>query len=43
MPRQKRHGAIGSKLTRKTSSKKTAKRRAIKATMLAGRKAKKKR
>jgi hypothetical protein len=39
----KRHGAIGSKMTRKTRSHKTAKRRAIKAKMLADRKAKKNR
>lgn len=40
---QKRHGAIGSLMTRKTNSPKTAKRRAIKAAMLAARKAKKSR
>lgn len=38
---QKRHGPLGSTLTRKTRSHKTAKRRAIKAKMLADRKAKK--
>ena len=37
----KRHGAIGSMMTRKTHSHKTAKRRTIKAKMLADRKAKK--
>ena len=39
---QKRHGPLGSRLTRNPHSHKTAKRRAIKAKMLADRKAKKK-
>lgn len=41
MARSKRHGPLGSTFTRKTRSPKTAKRRAIKAKMLAVRKAKK--